>query len=364
MLGGTAALPALNAHKARFFHVVAEMVLKQGIGIDKYRLAFGVPHNLALLVKPFQLRPLLRVANLRDDLAEFPRKFRVFVVLLVVDFLVNDRHINDMKMIMVNIKDPELAGKLREVIKQVSHSKKWPKLKQLDENGEIKRNHNGKAILVNSYSLLQDHFCDHMKDAGFIGFERGERGSTAEHLSVLEFKAKQEAERAAAMTAVVEQKQEAADLLDAQADKKQKRLDKLDDSLTVKTKAAATVAEIDAMGKPAVFGGFSVSADEIGRLKTLAKKGVTITDNTKELKRQLKAKEGELAEVKTELAAEVKKRPSIKDHLNWWTKFMEAMKRAPQRLIAVIEEILRDPPERREPERATPERKRSAYVDR
>jgi len=38
-----------------------------------------------------------------------------------------------------NNKDPELAGKLREVIKQVSHSKKWPKLKQLDENGEVKR---------------------------------------------------------------------------------------------------------------------------------------------------------------------------------------------------------------------------------
>jgi hypothetical protein len=158
-----------------------------------------------------------------------------------------------------------------------------------------------------------------MKEAGYLGFERGERSSTAEHLSVLEFKAKQEAERAAAMTAVVEQKQEAAELLDAQADKKQKRLDKLDDSLTVKTKAAVTVAEIDAMGKPAVFGGFNVSADEIGKLKTLAKKGVTIADNTKELKRQLKAKEGELAEVKTELAAEVKKRPSIKDHLNWWT---------------------------------------------
>ena len=31
-----------------------------------------------------------------------------------------------------NNKDPEKAGKLREVIKQVSLSKKWPKLKQLD----------------------------------------------------------------------------------------------------------------------------------------------------------------------------------------------------------------------------------------
>ena len=59
-----------------------------------------------------------------------------------------------------NNKDPEKAGKLREVIKQVSHSKKWPKHKQIDENGEVKRNAKGKPILVNAYSLLKDHcFC-------------------------------------------------------------------------------------------------------------------------------------------------------------------------------------------------------------
>ena len=78
----------------------------------------------------------------------------------------------------------------------------------------MKRNAKGKPILVNAYSLLQDHFYEHMREAGFLGFERGERGSTAEHLSVLEFKAKQEAERAAAMTAEVEQKQETAAALD------------------------------------------------------------------------------------------------------------------------------------------------------
>jgi len=67
-----------------------------------------------------------------------------------------------------NNKDPEKAGKLREVITQVSHSKKWPKLKQLDENGEVKRNAKGKAILVNSYSLLQDRYHDHMKQVGHL----------------------------------------------------------------------------------------------------------------------------------------------------------------------------------------------------
>ena len=60
-------------------------------------------------------------------------------------------------------KDPALVGTVKEVIKQVSHSKKWPKLKQYDENGEVKRNAKGKAVLLNSYSLLQDRYHDHMK---------------------------------------------------------------------------------------------------------------------------------------------------------------------------------------------------------
>jgi len=34
-----------------------------------------------------------------------------------------------------------------------------------------------------------------MREAGFISFERGERGSTAEHLSVLEYKTQQESEK-------------------------------------------------------------------------------------------------------------------------------------------------------------------------
>jgi hypothetical protein len=256
-------------------------------------------------------------------------------------------------------KDPSLVGTVKETIKQVSHSKKWPRYKT--ENG-----------WVNSYSLLQDRFHDHMKTAGYDGFERGERGSTTEHLSVLEYKSKQEAERAAAMTTVVEKKQQAAaDLdteindkeeaiaaLDEQAGKKTKRNERLDEQIAVKDKAKATIAEIDAMGKPALLGGVNVSNDEIGRLKTLAKKSVTIEDKTKNLNQQLKAANNELTLVKAELAAEFKKRPSIKDHLSWWDKFMSAMRRAPKRLMAVIDEILREPPERNEPERTAPELKK------
>lgn len=84
-------------------------------------------------------------------------------------------------------KDPALVGTVKEVVKQVSHSKKWPRFK--DEKGSW----------VNSYSLLQDRFHEHMQAAGFTDFKRGERGSTAEHLSVLDYKIQQEKARAAAL---------------------------------------------------------------------------------------------------------------------------------------------------------------------
>ena len=272
-------------------------------------------------------------------------------------------------------KNPELAGKFRETITQVSHSKKWPKEKQLDENGEVKRNAKGKAVLVNSYSLLQDHFFDHMREAGFLGFERGERGSTAEHLTVLEFKTKKETERAAAMTAVVEEKQETAAALDAEiegkhqaaadldelAGKKKKRLEKIDEQITVKTKMAATIAEIDSVGKPALLGGFTTTADEMEKLKTLAKKAVTANEKVADMKRRLNTIENELGKATAELAVDKKNRPSISDHTRWFGKFLSAMKRAPKRLLAVIEDIMRQPPEQPEPERQAPERKRKSH---
>lgn len=123
-------------------------------------------------------------------------------------------------------KDPELVGKVKEVIHQISHSKKWASQKVTDENG--------KTHLVKSYSLLQDRFFEHMRDAGFEDFERGERGSTAQHLSVTEFKVKKETERLENLETTVQSMENNIDFLtqqteDAQkeADKAQARVDKL-----------------------------------------------------------------------------------------------------------------------------------------
>ena len=144
-----------------------------------------------------------------------------------------------------NNKDPEKAGKLREVIKQVSHSKKWPKLKEYDEFGEVMLNKKGKPILVNSYSMLQDHFHEHMKAAGYEGFERGERGSTAEHLSVQEYKTQQEKKRATAYAAEAEQKQ----------------LDGLNEKTAVAKKEAAEFDTIDGLAKKTIGGNYQLTPE-------------------------------------------------------------------------------------------------------
>lgn len=75
-------------------------------------------------------------------------------------------------------KNPELVGTVKEIIHQVSHSKKWRSEKAIDENGNPILNSNGNQTYHTSYSILQDKFFEHMQNAGFTGFTRGERGST------------------------------------------------------------------------------------------------------------------------------------------------------------------------------------------
>jgi len=129
-------------------------------------------------------------------------------------------------------KDPSLVGTTKEVIKQVSHSKKWPRIKT--ENGWI-----------NSYSLLQDRYYEHMKTAGFDGFERGQRGSTTEHLSVLGYQIQQDTNRAAALNEMIAGKQKAAAILDKKLVKGQERLTNLSEKIAVAKQNALMLGEID-----------------------------------------------------------------------------------------------------------------------
>ena len=96
-------------------------------------------------------------------------------------------------------KDPSLVGKTKEVINQISNSKKWAFVEAKDRAGNMVSGKNGKPVLIPSYSILQDKFYNHMVAAGFDGFERGERGSTTEHMTVIEYKTEKASQRLAGM---------------------------------------------------------------------------------------------------------------------------------------------------------------------
>ena len=130
---------------------------------------------------------------------------------------------------------------------------------------------NGKTFIVNSYSLLQDRYHEHMKAAGFDGFERGERGSTTEHLEVLDYKIKQDTERSNELATEIESKEQTSATLDEQVEKRKKQLEKLDEQVTVKANAKATIDEVETMGNPAILGGFNVSTDELKKLRSSRK---------------------------------------------------------------------------------------------
>ena len=97
-------------------------------------------------------------------------------------------------------KDESLRGTVKEIIQQVSMSKKWDSKPALDENGTPILSAKGKPVLKKSYSVLQDDFFQYMRDAGYDDMERGERGSSEEHLTVTQFKVQQEQARLAELT--------------------------------------------------------------------------------------------------------------------------------------------------------------------
>lgn len=92
-------------------------------------------------------------------------------------------------------KDRELVGKVKERVIQVSMSKKWTSPPVLSEDGKPMKTKTGKVIYKPSYSMLQDTFFNYMQSAGYVDVERGERGSTEEHLTVTQFKVMKEQER-------------------------------------------------------------------------------------------------------------------------------------------------------------------------
>ena len=168
-------------------------------------------------------------------------------------------------------KDESLRGTVKETITQVSRSKKWESKPVLDKDGNPMLNAKGKKILKSSYSVLQDDFFHFMRVAGYTDLERGERGSTEEHLTVTQFKVQAEQQRLEAVTGQVAQAEQNLEDAKAATAKQKKKLE----SLQKETKAAKTIAltvqDIEVMGKKATFGNnITLTPDECRTLKDYA----------------------------------------------------------------------------------------------
>ena len=168
-------------------------------------------------------------------------------------------------------KDEALRGTVKEVITQVSRSKKWESKPVLGEDGNPMLNAKGKKILKSSYSVLQDDFFNFMRNAGYTDVERGERGSTEEHLTVTQFKVQAEQQRLEAVTGQVAQAERGLENAKAATEKQKKKLEALQKETNTAKTVALTVQDIEAMGKKATFGNnITLTPDECRILKDYA----------------------------------------------------------------------------------------------
>lgn len=213
-------------------------------------------------------------------------------------------------------KDKELIGTVKETIMQVSSSKKWISKPVMDEQGNPVLQKNGKPVLRKSYSILQDDFFEAMRAAGYTDIERGERGSSEEHLTVTQFKVEKEKARL----------QE----LEKQTQKREQLLEKIDQKTRVKKEVAVTFDEIDRMGKSTIFGKVELTKADCERLKNLAKKGVVADTKISDLREKLRS-----AERDTEIWHH------RYDDLNARTKeYQAAIKLAPNQVREAVERVL------------------------
>ena len=168
-------------------------------------------------------------------------------------------------------KDESLRGTVKETIMQVSRSKKWDSKPILDEDGNPKLTEKGKTMLKSSYSVLQDDFFNFMRDAGYTDVERGERGSTEEHLTVTQFKVQAEQQRLEAVTGQVAQAEQSLEDAKAATEKQKKELEALQKETKTAKTLVLTAQEIESMGKKNSFtGNITLTADECRTLKGYA----------------------------------------------------------------------------------------------
>ena len=235
-------------------------------------------------------------------------------------------------------KDKSLVGTVKETIMQVSSSKKWQSQPALDENGNPVLTAKGKPILKKSYSVLQYDFFNAMRAAGYTDVQRGERGSTEEHLTVTQFKVQAEQERLETVTNLVVQAEQTLEDTQAAADRQKKRLAVLQKETKTAKAAALTVQDIEAMGKKnALTGNISLTPQECDTLKKYAVNGIAAKADNRRLKEKLASAEQSATIWKQRFEALNEKYQELRKKAQ---PYLDAMEIASERVRAFLNAIL------------------------
>ena len=219
-------------------------------------------------------------------------------------------------------KDKSLVGTVKETIMQVSSSKKWLSKPAVDEQGQPILQKNGKPVLRKSYSVLQDDFFKAMRKAGYSDLERGERGSSEEHLTVTQFK--------------VEKEKQQLEALEKKLEAKAAALSKVEAKTKVRKELAADYMEIDSMGQSTLLGKVQFSSGEAERLKGLSKEALLSRSEIAVLSR-------ELGEAKNEAALWKSRYERL---LEQTKDFLAALRRAPELVRSFIAKVCSMEPEK------------------
>ena len=186
--------------------------------------------------------------------------------------------------------------------------------------------------------MLQDDFFNFMRAAGYTDVERGERGSTEEHLTVTQFKVQAEQQRLEAVTGQVAQAEQSLEDAKAATEKQKKKLEALQKETKAAKAIALTVQDIEAMGKKATFGNnITLTPDECDTLKRYATNGILFHAENERLKGKLESAQKSASIWKQRCEEANKKYQELKQKAQ---PFLDALEIASERVRAFINSIL------------------------
>ena len=214
-------------------------------------------------------------------------------------------------------KDKSLVGTVKETVNQISHSKKWKSPQAVDESGNVIFNEKGKPVLIPSYSILQDDFFNHMQRAGFNDFLRGEKGSTAEHLSCLQYEIQQDKKR-------LEEIQERLQTEEIRYDEIQT--------------ANKTSLEIDSMGKKTITGKVTISSEDFNDLSNMAKQSVVARSKIYDLEQENKRLQSKVWDLQSSINRLSKR---LRELEQVCAPYLEALRLMPEKVKSFISDVLK-----------------------